>query len=403
MSNQTPAIEGGSPVRKDFLAYGRPQVTEEDIQVTNKVIRSGWLSTGSEARQFEIAFAEYMGRGGDQYIALSSCTAALHLALLTLNLQPGDEVITTDMTFAATANVILHAGAKPVLVDCGNDYNIDIGNVERAITPRTKAVIPVHFAGLACKPGLNALRHKYGFKIINDRAHAIETRGGEIGFADYDCFSFYGTKNITTACGEGGMLWCRDPEAAERARVLSLHGMNKNAKDRYSKSGFKHYEVLEAGYKYNMPDVSAAMARNQLARIDTNHIRRKSIWHKYISAFADLPIRFPHEGGTDWPVHAYHLFAVRLGQVLSSTPKLRVSRDHILDAMTREGIGCGVHYLALHRHPVYKKLGFNYKDFPNADAISDQTISLPLDAALTDQDVDDVITAFRKVIKFYIQ
>ena len=413
--DKIPVIEGGTtPVRSKFLPFGRPQITEEDIKITADIMRTGWLSTGNRTKEFEIVFMEYLRKYGEG-LALNSCTAALHLALECLDLQPGDEVITTDMTFAATANTIIHAGGKPVLVDCDRDTcNITLEAIQQAVTPKTRAVIIVHFAGLVIQEDIWTWCRKNNLKLIEDRAHAIEASGNH-GVGDFMCFSFYGTKNMTTAIGEGGFLYCKDKEDGARARMLSLHGMSKNAAMRYSKDGFKHYEILDAGFKYNMTDVAAGVALNQLRRIKPNWDRRRSVWHTYCAALSNLPLVMPYNppaktytssmfcceaGHTpikyEWVDHAYHLFAVKL-----KLEQLRVDRDKVLDALTKEGIGCGVHYMALHTHPFYQKMGYDKDQFPNAQWISERTLSLPFDAALTDADVQDVIKAVKKVLTFY--
>ncbi len=391
------AIDGGRPVRsrKDFLVFGAPRIGREEIAGVTDSLRRRWIGTGPKVAEFEAAFAAYKGMDPARTVAVNSCTAALHLSILSLGVGPGDEVITTPMTFCATANAILHAGATPVLADCDPvTFNISPDEIARKVTKRTKAVLPVHFAGRACD--MDAILHiarTHRIKVIEDCAHAIETewRGRKAGtFGDAGCFSFYATKNVTTA--EGGMILARGAAVADRAKRLALHGMSKDAWRRYSDSGYVHYDVVDLGYKYNMTDLQAAIGTPQLRRVETNWRRRRAIWKAYQEAFADLPVTLPAEPGKD-ERHAYHLY----------TPLIRKNagrkRDFVLAALTAEGIGAGVHYRALCEHPYYRKaLGWKRSECPVAADIGDRTVSLPLSAALSDKDVADVITAFRKVL-----
>jgi dTDP-4-amino-4,6-dideoxygalactose transaminase len=322
-------------------------------------------------------------------MALNSCTAALHLSMLAIDLQPQDEVIVPTMTFAATANAVIHAGGRPVFADCQRDtMNIDPLDIERKITPKTKAIIPVHFAGRPCDmDAIMAIAAKYDLKVIEDCAHAIETEyhGKKVGtFGDLGCLSFYVTKNIVT--GEGGMVITDNAEYADKIKVLGLHGMSKDAWKRFSDEGYKHYQVVYAGFKYNMMDIQAAIGIHQLARIDKYWNRRQEIWSKYNDAFKDLPIFIPApvEANTR---HAYHLYTL-----LIDIDRVKITRDQFLDAMTKQNIGVGVHYIALHLHPYYQQTyGFKTGDFPNAEWISERTVSIPLSVKLRDQDVEDVV------------
>ena len=398
------ALDGGKPVRarKNFLVFGAPQIGEEEIAGVTDSLRRRWIGTGPKVGEFERAFAAYKtNKGTVPYaVAVNSCTAALHLSILSLGIGPGDEVITTPLTFCATANAILHAGATPVLADCDPvTLNIDPEQVARKITKKTKAILPVHFAGRACDMNaLGSLARSGGrrLKIIEDCAHAIETewRGprGMIKagtFGDAGCFSFYATKNLTTS--EGGMILAPKAAVADRAKRLALHGMTKDAWKRYSDAGYVHYDVVDLGYKYNMTDLQAAIGLPQLRRIEENWRRRRALWARYQEAFADLPVDLPAEPGTD-ERHGYHLY----------TPLVRksagVKRDWVLSALTAENIGAGVHYRALCDHPYYRRtLGWSRKETPVAAGIGDRTVSLPFSAALTDAEAGDVITAFRKV------
>jgi len=389
------AVDGGRPVRarKDFLVFGAPQIGEEEIAGVVDSLRRRWIGTGPKVMEFERAFEAY--KGASHAVAVNSCTAALHLSILSLGIGPGDEVITTPMTFCATVNAILHAGAKPVLADCDPvTYNLDPKQVARKITRKTRALLPVHFAGRPCDMrGLMRLAKTHRLRVVEDCAHALETEyhGRKAGtFGDLGCFSFYATKNLTTA--EGGMVITSRKALADRIKRLALHGMTQDAWKRYSDSGYAHYDVVELGYKYNMTDLQAAIGLPQLARLEANWKRRAAIWARYQKAFADLPVDLPAEP-LPYERHAYHLY----------TPLIRKgfhrSRDWILTALTAENIGVGVHYRALCDHPYYRRaLGWKRRDFPIASDIGDRTVSLPLSPALSEGDVEDVITAFRKVM-----
>jgi dTDP-4-amino-4,6-dideoxygalactose transaminase len=388
------ALEGGKPVRArgDFLVFGAPPIGEAEIAEVTDSLRKRWLGTGPKVARFERDFAAYKGEGNA--VAVNSCTAALHLSMLALGIGPGDEVITTPLTFCATVNSILHAGATPVLADVeSGTLNISPAQVARKITKRTKALLPVHFAGRCCDmPALMKLARAHRLAVIEDCAHAIETSRGGIPagrFGDVGCFSFYATKNLTT--GEGGMILAKKKAVADRAKRLALHGMTQDAWKRFSDSGYVHYDVVDLGYKFNMMDLQAAIGLHQLPELETRWLRRREIWNRYQDAFRDLPCDLPAESGPD-ERHAYHLY----------TPLIRKGgpkRDWVLKALTAENIGVGVHYRALCDHPYYRKtLGWKRKDYPVAAGIGDRTVSLPLSAALSDKDVEDVIRAFRKVM-----
>jgi dTDP-4-amino-4,6-dideoxygalactose transaminase len=344
--------------------------------------------------RFERDFAAY--KGVSHAAAVNSCTAALHLSLLAAGLQPGDEVITTPLTFCATVNAILHAGAKPVLADIDpRTMNIDPRAAEARITPRTRALLPVHMAGRPCDmDALGALAARHSLRLIEDCAHAIETeyRGRKAGtFGDFGCFSFYVTKNIVT--GEGGMVLTRREEDLARIKVLALHGMSKDAWKRFSDEGYKHYQVVEAGFKYNMMDLQAAIGIHQLARIEPYWERRRAIWARYDEAFAGLPVETPAAPEPDTR-HGLHLYTLQIDEARAG-----LSRDAFLNAMTAQNIGVGVHYLSLPEHPFYQRaLGWRPEEFPHAMRVGRQTVSLPLSARLTDPDVEDVITAVRRCL-----
>ena len=389
-------VAPAEPVRaKDrFLVFGAPDIHDDEIREVVSSMESGWLGTGPKVARFETEFGAYVGAA--HVTALNSCTAALHLSLLAARLRPGDEVITSALTFCATANAILHAGATPVIADVDpKTMNIDPAEVVRRITPRTRALLPVHFAGRPCDmDSMLSIAKRHDLVLIEDCAHAIETewRGRHAGtFGDFGCFSFYVTKNVAT--GEGGMVVTRREEDASRIKILGLHGMSKDAWKRFGDEGYKHYEVVAAGFKYNMMDMQAAIGIHQLARVEAAWGRRREIWNRYDRAFADLPLECPAapEAHTR---HAFHLYTVIVDEARTG-----VSRDAFLDGMTREGIGVGVHYLALPEHPYYREtLGWRQEDTPNATRIGRRTDSLPISTKLTDDDVTDVIAAVRRTL-----
>lgn len=389
-----PVIAGGQPLREAFLVYGAPDIGEAEIAEVVDTLRSGWLGTGPKVGRFEDAFRAYTG--APHAMALNSCTAALHLSLLVAGLEPGDEVILPSLTFAATANAVIHAGGRPVFVDVDRRaQTLDPALVERAVAPRTRVLLPVHFAGRPCAMDpLLAIARRHDLRVIEDAAHAIEAvyRGRKVGtIGDLTCFSFYVTKNIVT--GEGGMITTRREDWANRVKVLGLHGMSRDAWKRYSDEGYRHYQVQEAGFKYNMMDIQASLGIHQLARVEERLQRREAIWARYDAAFADLPAFTPAPAEPD-TVHARHLYTLHL-----DLDRLAVDRDVVLNALIQERIGTGVHYLSLHRHPYYRDLlPCREGDLPNAEWISDRTISLPLSTRLSDGDVDDVIHAVRRVL-----
>ncbi len=382
-------------MRKDFLIFGNPAIEQPEIDEVVDSLKSGWIGTGPKVQRFEGMFKDY--KGAKYAVAVNSGTAALHLSMLALGIGPGDEVLVPTMTFAATANAIIHAGGIPVLVDCRREtMNIDIEDIKRKITRRTKAVIPVHFAGRPCEMDeLVLLSRKSEIKIIEDCAHAVEAeyKGQKMGtIGEMGCFSFYVTKNIVT--GEGGMVITGKESYANQIKTLAQHGMSRDAWKRFSDEGYKHYQVVFSGYKYNMMDIQAALGIHQLPRVDKNWNRRKEIWDRYNEAFAHLPVFTPLPTETDIR-HSFHLYTLLL-----DINRLNITRDQFLEEMTRHNIGVGVHYMALHLHPFYHK-NFNYRrgDFPNAEWISDRTCSIPLSAKLSDDDVEDVIDAVTEIIE----
>ncbi|MFZ6759381.1 DegT/DnrJ/EryC1/StrS family aminotransferase [Undibacterium sp. Ji50W] len=381
--------------KSEFLVFGQPEIQQDEIDDVIDSMHKGWLGTGPKVAKFEKDFANY--KDVPHVAALNSCTAALHLSLLAAGVGPGDEVITTPMTFCASVNAIIHAGATPVLVDVDpRSMNIDATKIREKINPRTRALLPVHFAGRSCDmEAIVAIANEHQLKLIEDCAHAIETEyhGQKAGtFGDFSCFSFYATKNVSS--GEGGMVVARREEDIARIKVLGLHGMSKDAWKRFGDDGYKHYQVIECGFKYNMMDLQAAIGIHQLARVEKNWLRREQIWNAYQKAFADLPVTLPSpiEAGTR---HAYHLYTILVNEEQSG-----ISRDKFLDAMTAANIGVGVHYLSLPEHPYYQqRFGWKSEDYPHAGAIGNSTVSIPLSPKLTDQDVEDVISAVRRTLR----
>ena len=379
-------------MRQDFLVFGRPAIEEAEIAEVVATLRSGWIGTGPRVARFEEMFREYIG--ARHAVALNSCTAALHLSMVAAGVGPGDEVITTPLTFCATANAIVHTGAKPVFADVDRSTgNIDPAAVERAITPRTRALVPVHYAGRPCRMDrIEAIARRHRLVLIEDAAHAIEAAvgGRKVGtIGDLTCFSFYVTKNVVTA--EGGMVTTDDAELAARIKINGLHGMSQDAWKRFSDSGYRHYEVTAPGFKYNMTDLQAALGLHQLPRVAAGAARRREIWERYDEALAGLPVvrPAPVEGDT---IHARHLYTILVDD------RLGKSRDRVLDELIALRIGTGVHYTALHLHRYYReRWGYQRGDFPSAEHIGDRTLSLPLSPTLTDADVGDVIAAVRAV------
>jgi dTDP-4-amino-4,6-dideoxygalactose transaminase len=387
------ALFGGPPVRERFLPFHQPLIGAEERRELGEALDSGWLTTGPRAKRFEEAFRAYIGCG--HALGVSSCTAALHLALLALGIGEGDEVITSPVTFPATANVIIHVGARPVFVDVEPDtLNLDTAQIADRITPRTRAILPVHFAGHPSEMDeVLGLAERHALAVVEDAAHAIESayRGRKVGaIGTAAAFSFYPTKNLTT--GEGGMLTTSDPALAERARILSLHGLSKDAWRRYGPGPFQHWEALLPGYKYNLSDLQAALGLHQLPRVEAWLEVRRRYAEMYTEAFAGLPGIQPL-GIRPHVRHAHHLYVI-----LVRPECLAADRDQILLALQQEGIGVGVHFRSLHLHPYYRdRFGFQPDDFPVARWASDRVISLPLYPKMTQRDVAQVIEAVRKV------
>lgn len=380
--------------RNKFLIFGSPLLEQPEIEEVVKTLESGWIGTGPRVHKFEEMFRDF--KGVKYAMALNSCTAALHLSLDVIGIEPGDEVIVPTMTFAATANAVIHSGGRPVFADCRKDtMNIDPEEIRKKITPKTRAIIVVHFAGRPCEMDeIMAIAKEHDLKVIEDAAHTIEARYKDKHagcFGDIGCFSFYVTKNIVT--GEGGMAISDNRDYADKIKVRALHGLSRDAWKRFSDEGYKHYQVVYAGFKYNMMDIQAAMGIHQLPRVETYWKRRQEIWEQYNRAFRDLPVFLPAPV-PDYMKHSYHLYTL-----LPDIDKLNITRDRFMDEMTRRNIGVGVHYIALHLHPYYQETyGYKPGDFPNAEWISNRTVSLPLSPKLTPQDVDDVINAVKDIL-----
>ena len=391
------AIDGGRPIRQKYLTFGAPDIGREEIREVTDTLKSGWISTGPKVARFEGLVGQYLKC---RFVkAVHSCTAALHLSLIAAGIGKGDEVITTPLTFSATANVILHVGAIPIFADVDPvTGNIDPKEIEKYITKHTKAIIPVHLYGRPCRMDpIMAIAKRHKLIVIEDAAHAFGAsfQGKNVGtIGDATCFSFYVTKNLVT--GEGGMVTTSRAPWVSKIEMYALHGMSRGAWKRYSDAGYSHYLIEVPGYKYNMMDLQAALGVVQLKKFPVMQKRRAVIWQRYLEAFKDLPLMLPAPAESD-TVHAQHLFTV-----LADLSKLRVDRNQILQALHKENIGVGVHFISLHVHPYYRKrFGFKKRDFPNALYHSDRTISLPLSSRLTNQDVDDVIAAVRKVFLHY--
>jgi len=377
--------------RNSFLSYALPSIGQEEIDEVTDSLRSGWITTGPKVARFEEEFASYIGCR--HAIAVSSCTAALHVILTALGIRPGDEVIVPTLTFCATAHVVAQLGAKPVLVDVDKNCQISEEAVARAITWKTRAIIPVHYGGQPCDlKGILDLADERAIDVVEDAAHAVgaDYQGRKIGtHGRAVAFSFYATKNLTT--GEGGMITTSDTALAKQMRPLALHGMNRDAWDRYSQSGSWYYEVDDLGYKYNMTDIQAAIGIHQLRKIESMNARRREIAGKYNQAFAGLPEieTFPESPDR---THVYHLYPIWL------RGPLRIDRSIFIDELKKANIGASVHFIPLHRHPFYqRRYGYKSADFPIAEQIYAGLVSLPLYPSMSDGDVRDVVEAVQRI------
>jgi dTDP-4-amino-4,6-dideoxygalactose transaminase len=382
-------------MRTKYLTFGAPHIDDSAIAEVVDSLRTGWLGTGPKVGRFEQLIRDYTG--ANHAVAVNSCTAALHLSMIVSGVGAGDEVITTPMTFCATANSIIHTGARPVFVDCERETQlIDPARVEAAVTPRTRAILPVHLTGRVCNmDAIEEIARRHDLVIIEDAAHSLEARYkdkkvGAIG--DLTCFSFYVTKNITT--GEGGMVTTNDAELADRIKMYALHGMTRDAWKRYSDSGYKHYQVVAPGFKYNMMDLQAAIGIHQFRHIDDWLQRRTDIWRRYDEELRDLPVGLPAPDDPN-SHHARHLYTLMI-----DPERCGITRDEFMRRMHHRQIGTGVHYIAVHLHPYYSEtFGCTPEDFPNASWISDRTVSIPLSPHLTDADVGDVIDAIHDALR----
>lgn len=397
MTPDLPAAEGGTPVRSEFLPFARPAIGQHEIDEVVETLMSGWLTVGPKTRRFEELVARYVGV--ESAAAVNSCTAGLHLAMVVFGVAPGDEVVLPALNFAAAPNTVIHMGARPVLVDVDpKTLNITAGTVEAAMTDRTRLVVPVHFAGRPCPiEEILEVARRRGAKVLGDGAHAIgaNARGKKVGaVADATSFSFYVTKGVTT--GEGGMVTSPHPEIVRAVSALSLHGMSSDAWKRYGERGPWYYEILAAGYKYNMNDIQAALGLCQMDRVDEFRERRADIaavYHREFSREEGLSIPADFDEGH----HAWHLYPVRL-----RTESLRISRDEFILALTDEGIGVSVHFIPLHYHPFYRKhLEYRRGDFPATEDYFDRAISLPVYPTMSEEDALDVTRAVRKLLRYY--
>jgi dTDP-4-amino-4,6-dideoxygalactose transaminase len=378
-----------------FIAFSRPEIDEAEINEVVDTLRSGWLTTGIRTAQFEKEFKDYVG--ANHALAVSSCTAALHLALAALEIGPGDEVITTPLTFCATVSVILHVGAQPVLADIGPDGNIEPASIEQRITPRTRAIIPVHYGGAPCD--MNAIwkiAKKHDLAVIEDAAHAAGTSylGRKIGSSEFSsdavCFSFYATKNLTT--GEGGMITANSKQLADRLKMLTLHGINKDAWNRYREDGSWYYEVVEAGFKYNLSDLQSAVGIHQLRKLDRFNARRKEYAELYQQEMGDLrEVELPR--GSEYGQHAWHLYSIRLNLEM-----LTIDRSRFISELRSRNIGTSVHFIPIQLHPFFKKWAhLPENDCPRCLSLYPRLISLPLYPSMTEAEVRYVARSVREI------
>ena len=388
-------------IRKDFLPFSRPSIGEDAIESIAESIRSGWVAMGPKVTQFEKTISEQLG---SRYaIAMNSATAGLHSSVIAMGLGPGDEVITTPMTFASTVNAIILAGAKPVLVDIDrHSLNIDVNRIEQAVTPRTKAIIPVHFAGLPCDMDvIEEIAGRHDLMIVEDAAHALGASykgraiGSDRGRGHVSVFSFHPTKNITTA--EGGIVCTEDEDIAEYLTVFRQNGMSKGAWNRYSSSGNSHYDVPMPGLKYQMSDIQAAIGLSQMKQLDGFNQRRREICEIYERELSGCPgIGFQGHAGYEY-VHSRHIFPI-----LVDTDSLAIDRDTFMLQMKERNIGTAIHYNAIHLFSGYAEaIGNKRGDFPEAEYVSDRILSIPLFPAMTDDDVAYCIGAIREICKLY--
>jgi perosamine synthetase len=380
---------------KIMLPFHTPDIGDEEIGEVLNVLRSGWLTTGPKAREFEREFAAMVG--AKHAVAVNSCTAALHLALEAAGVREGDEVLVPTMTFAATAEVVTYFKARPVLIDCVPDtLNLDTHRLEEVITDKTKAIIPVHFAGHPCEMDqVLSIARAHGLRVIEDAAHALPARynGKMVGsIAESTCFSFYATKNITT--GEGGMVTTDNEDYAARVRMMSLHGLSRDAWNRYSAEGSWYYEILSPGFKYNLTDIAAALGLAQLKKCDRFWKARERYAALYHEGFRDVPEIIRPQAASHVQ-HAWHLYVIQL-----DLDRLKISRNEFISRLQQAGVGCSVHFIPLHLHPYYRDMfGYRPTDLPVASMVFQRVLSLPLYSKMTEADVMRVIDVVRTLVK----
>ena len=382
---------------KSLIPFARPDVGDVEIDAVARVMRTGWLSTGAETRAFEQEFSAFLG-DGLQAVAVNSATAGLHLALEAIGIGPGDEVIAPTLTFTATVEVARYLGADAVLVDVDPvTLNMDPAALEAAITPRTKAILPVHYSGLACDmDAIYAVAQRHGLKVVEDAAHSLPTtyKGATIGTlpSAATVFSFYANKTMTT--GEGGMVITRDEALAARMRVMRLHGISRDAFDRFtSTKPAWHYEIVAPGFKYNMTDMASAVGRVQLQRLPAFLARRQQLAARYMRELSDLPLVLPADAPPG-EKHAWHMYVVRLSD------DARFTRDEVIQRLSDAGIGTSVHYLPLHRQPYWRdRYGLRAEDYPVADKAFERMISIPLYTTMTDDDQTRVIAELSAILR----
>ena len=380
---------------KNVLPFHKVDIGDEEIAEVVDVLRSGWLTTGPKVREFEGEFAAMVG--AQHAVAVNSCTAALHLALEASGLREGDEVLVPTMTFAATAEVVTYFRARPVLIDCVQDtLNLDTDRIEEAITDKTKAIIPVHFAGHPCDmEQIQSIARAHGLHVIEDAAHALPARyRGKMvgGIGDFTCFSFYATKSITT--GEGGMVTTNNAEWAARVRMMSLHGLSRDAWNRYAAEGSWYYEILSPGFKYNLTDIAAALGLAQLRKCDRFWKARERYATLYHEGFRDLPeIICPQ--AAPYVQHAWHLYVIQL-----DLDRLRISRNEFIHRLQQAGVGCSVHFIPLHLHPYHRDTwGYRPDDLPVSNRVFQRILSLPLYSRMTEDEINRVIDTVRNLVE----
>ncbi len=381
--------------RKNYLAYGSPRITRREIKNVSSVLENGWIGTGPKVQEFQNKFSKYKNVKASQ--AVSSCTAAIHLSLLAANIKKGDEVITSSMTFCATINAIIHAGGIPKVIDIDPETgNMDYSLIKKNITKKTKFIIPVHYAGYPCEMNkLMKIAKENKLSVIEDCAHAIESKfnGKEVGtFGEFGCFSFYVTKNLVT--GEGGMVISNNKRKINNIKILSLHGMTKDAWKRFSSNGYQHYSISDIGFKNNMTDIAASMGIVQLKDLGKNWTKRKALWNRYFLKLEKLPIKVLKKAPQNIK-HAYHLFPIFVSKKRSG-----ITRDELIKQLHKRNIGSGVHYKSIASYPFYvKKLKLKKNELKKSIEFGNETLSLPISAKLSFRDIDYVIDAIKDILE----